>query len=112
MTNKHRIRELDGLRGMAIGMVLVYHYFYLTIVTTAHTPLYYAMVPLRITWTGVDLFFVLSGFLIGGILLRAREATNYFAVFYLRRALRIVPIYAVFLLASFMVLGAARNYGA
>ena len=84
-----RIPELDGLRGIAIGMVLVYHYFYLTIVTRTHSAFYYSLVPLRTLWTGVDLFFVLSGFLIGGILLRARKSRNYFQVFYLRRFLRI-----------------------
>src|SRR6267154_1203673 len=92
-----RIPELDGIRGIAIGLVLIAHFF--EVVVRPGSPLAYAFVPLRLTWTGVDLFFVLSGFLIGGILLDARQSSNYFRVFYTRRFFRIVPIYAL-LLAS------------
>jgi peptidoglycan/LPS O-acetylase OafA/YrhL len=90
-----RIPELDGLRGVAIGMVLVWHYFIVTNTATPGSLFAYALVPGRIFWSGVDLFFVLSGFLIGGILLDARESSNYFKVFYARRFYRIVPIYVV-----------------
>lgn len=85
-----RIPELDGLRGVAILMVFVYHAF---------------GVPFM--WSGVDLFFVMSGYLITGILLRLKDrmvpgnlptATKYLREFYVRRACRILPPYFLFLL--------------
>jgi peptidoglycan/LPS O-acetylase OafA/YrhL len=88
-----RIRELDGLRGIAVLAVLSEHYM-------AWLP----EVGSRYGWLGVDLFFVLSGFLITGILLELREKEHYFGVFYSRRALRIFPPYflglAVYLAVS------------
>lgn len=93
-----RIPELDGLRGIAIGSVLIFHYFVLNGSAPLRSPLAYLLAAGRLTWSGVDLFFVLSGFLIGGILLDARKATNYFTVFYTRRFFRIVPPYLVLLL--------------
>src|SRR5438445_3828919 len=104
-----RIPELDGLRGLAIGSVLIWHYFMVPTITAPATPLSYALVLGRLTWTGVDLFFVLSGFLIGGILLDARKASNYFQVFYTRRFFRIVPIYAAILLLFPALLAVAQR---
>jgi peptidoglycan/LPS O-acetylase OafA/YrhL len=95
-----RIRELDGLRGAAIAMVLIHHFFQLILITRPGSMLAYLQAAARLSWTGVDLFFVLSGFLIGGILLDSRASTNYYSVFYKRRFFRIVPIYLVTLLLT------------
>lgn len=95
--------ELDGIRGLAILGVLCSHGAGLSgVFAGAHTVLadklvHYALVPL---WGGVDLFFVLSGFLITGILLRTKTSENYFSSFYARRMLRIFPVYYTVLLAS------------
>jgi peptidoglycan/LPS O-acetylase OafA/YrhL len=77
-----RIKELDGLRGVAVLAVISEHYMS-----------WLPEVGSRYGWLGVDLFFVLSGFLITGILLELREKEHYFGVFYARRALRIFPPY-------------------
>jgi peptidoglycan/LPS O-acetylase OafA/YrhL len=100
------IPALDGLRGLAILLVLLVHFAPLDL---ASKSLFRRLV-LRIAaagWTGVDLFFVLSGFLITGILLDARSKPHYFRNFYARRTLRIFPLYygtlaAIFLIAPFM----------
>jgi peptidoglycan/LPS O-acetylase OafA/YrhL len=108
-----RIPEVDGLRGVAIAMVLVYHYLWLGpgMSPTPGTLLARIFVLHRLTWTGVDLFFVLSGFLIGGILLDAREFENYFRVFYTRRFFRIIPMYVAMLIVLPSLLFAAQNLG-
>jgi peptidoglycan/LPS O-acetylase OafA/YrhL len=93
-----RIPELDGLRGIAIAMIVYLHYIQDGISPPAHSLWSYLTVPGQLTWTGVDLFFVLSGFLIGGILLDSRESSGYYRTFYIRRFWRIVPIYAVIVL--------------
>ena len=87
--SKSRIPELDGLRGTAILMVLFFH-----AVESAPLPRYLSAVS-QLTWTAIDLFFVLSGFLIGGILLDARDSPNYFKTFYIRRSYRVLPLYAL-----------------
>ena len=91
-----RIPELDGIRGIAIAMVVAHHYFFIP--------------PVGMLWSGVDLFFVLSGFLIGGILIDARRSPNYFRAFYTRRFFRIVPAYAL-IVASVFVLSLAGESG-
>lgn len=88
-----RIAELDGLRAFAVLAVIGFHY-------TIGTPLQIAAV--RLGWAGVDLFFVLSGFLITGILLEMRSRPHYFRTFYTRRILRIFPAYYLLLLAYFL----------
>ncbi len=105
-----RIPELDGLRGFAILLVLLGHFFGATIAVPPDSIWVYAPISLRLTWSGVDLFFVLSGFLIGGILLDHRDATNYFKVFYIRRTCRIFPVYylTLFLFFALAALGASR----
>jgi peptidoglycan/LPS O-acetylase OafA/YrhL len=78
------IPELDGIRGVAIGMVILYHFG-----QSDRTDLLSSI--LDFGWSGVDLFFALSGFLITGILLETKTSLNYFRIFYLRRLLRIYP---------------------
>jgi peptidoglycan/LPS O-acetylase OafA/YrhL len=87
-----RIPELDGIRGIAISLVVIRHYVSNIAQTTPGSPFAYALATLSLTWTGVDLFFVLSGFLIGGILWDARQSQNYFSAFYMRRIYRIWPV--------------------
>lgn len=102
-----RIPELDGLRGLAIFLVILCHY----VGNAEHAPLglwlHRLLSAFTAGWSGVDLFLVLSGFLIGGILLDARNSPNYFRAFYMRRAFRILPIYyAWILLYAAVVTGA------
>ena len=99
---KH-LPPLDGLRGVAILMVLLFHVWRVP-GGGVSGPVSHAIENFAsIGWTGVELFFVLSGFLITGILLDARQATNYFRVFYARRVLRIFPLYYLTLIAFFWV---------
>ena len=100
-----RLSELDGIRACAIILVLIWHYFVYQISVPTHTFFAYAIVPLRTTWSGVDLFIVLSGFLIGGIIIDNRSSSNFFMTFYIRRTCRIIPLYFL-LLAIFTVVTA------
>jgi peptidoglycan/LPS O-acetylase OafA/YrhL len=93
-----RIPQLDGLRGLAIGLVVVWHYF-VEVPGPDGSALAGALRRLFfLGWSGVDLFFVLSGFLIGGILLDNRSSPRYFRTFYVRRAARILPLYLLLLM--------------
>jgi len=83
-----RSQALDAARGIAIILVLIWHY----LPRDGATP-GFILSSTRLFWSGVDLFFVLSGFLIGGILLQNARSRNYFSAFYVRRAARILPLY-------------------
>lgn len=91
-----RLPYLDAVRGLAITLILIFHYFALALQAggSSLAPVF------SLFWSGVDCFFVLSGYLLGGILLDRRECGNLFSAFYGRRIFRIVPMYAV-LLATF-----------
>jgi peptidoglycan/LPS O-acetylase OafA/YrhL len=88
-----RIPALDGLRGIAILLVLLRHSVFG--METSSKFLAKVLAAGQLTWSGVDLFFVLSGFLIGGILLDARTSPRYYQTFYIRRAYRIFPLYGI-----------------
>jgi len=97
-----RLPTLDGLRAIAI-LLVVPHNLNL-IATFSGTQLVVAA--LHRGWIGVQLFFVLSGFLITGILLDARDAPDYYRSFFVRRVLRIFPLYYATLLVLFGLLPA------
>jgi peptidoglycan/LPS O-acetylase OafA/YrhL len=89
------IPELDGIRALAIWMVIGDHIvdgWTLPDAVQAAIPRWMMFI-LGHGWLGVDLFFILSGFLITGILLDSRETPRYFRNFYARRFLRIIPLY-------------------
>ena len=77
--------------------VVLYHYTIIGPGAPFNTMLYWGRAAFRLGWSGVDLFFVLSGFLIGGILLDARNSPRYFRTFYARRGFRILPLYFLWL---------------
>ena len=107
-----RIRELDGLRGIAILAVFCHHVLFTTVPALdqwsfpvrvvegfAHLGIY-----------GVDLFFVLSGFLITSILLADRSRPHYYWNFYWRRVLRILPLYVIVLVWLAITFPVTRRY--
>lgn len=83
--SRKRITQLDGLRALAFAAVFIHHAFWVNLL-----------------WAGVDVFFVLSGFLITGILIELRTLgmKSYFAAFYSRRVRRVLPAYVLFLVAA------------
>jgi len=91
--------ELDSLRGVAILLVLFFHGFGFQFGAAKMPRLAHLFVVATMPgWAGVNLFFVLSGFLITGILLDSKHLPKYYRRFYTRRALRILPAYYALLL--------------
>src|SRR5260370_24170598 len=89
------IPQFDGLRGVAILLVLIGHSGFLEALSHAGK--------LEYARFGVDLFFVLSGFLITGILTDSKGSPHFFRNFYARRVLRIWPLYYAVLFAAFVI---------
>jgi len=90
-SNQH-IASLDGFRGLAVLMVVFFHCL---VVSTGGRGIAIELIGnlSRSGWLGVEMFFALSGFLITGILLKTVERPQYFRNFYIRRTLRIFPLY-------------------
>ncbi|MEO5903457.1 MAG: acyltransferase [Gemmatimonadaceae bacterium] len=101
---ERHIVPLDGLRGIAVLLVMFGHFWLGQRPDNLVENAVYTF--FQNGWIGVDLFFVLSGFLITGILLEAKGSSHYFRNFYARRTLRIFPLYWGFLFAYFIVLPA------
>lgn len=83
------IFQLDVLRGLAVLLVVCFHYI------SNYFPF---------GWVGVDLFFVLSGFLITGKLVESLDSPSYFSSFYIKRILRVAPLYYAVLVVYFIVI--------
>ena len=102
----HHYDFIDGLRGIAVLAVIWFHasVFFFEVLggDTSGYDTYYRLTLLG--QTGVDLFFVISGFLITGILIDTADHEHKFKKFYIRRALRIFPIYYGFLLFFTLIL--------
>lgn len=94
---KH-LAALDGIRGVAVLMVMVFHGWQAGMLGSNSI----AKVAIA-GQTGVDLFFVLSGFLITRILIATRQSEGYFRTFYIRRILRIFPLYYAFLVFEYFL---------
>ncbi len=96
--SRRHLPGLDGVRGLAILMVMIGHF----ITVGDNLPKNALGRLLHSGYTGVDLFFVLSGFLITGILIDSKDGPGFFRVFYIRRALRIFPLYYGLLAVSWL----------
>lgn len=99
------VPQLDGVRGLAILAVMATHLM-ASVLLVRHS---LAARLFSLGAFGVDLFFVLSGFLITGILLDTRKKPKFFLNFYARRALRIWPLYYAFVFFAFVVVPHIRR---
>src|SRR5580698_2898121 len=95
-----KIPQLDAVRGLAVLLVLLHN-------TDIYPALHLQLISVN-GWMGVDLFFVLSGLLITGILLDTKQSDGYFSNFYARRCLRIWPLYYSVLLFMFVIVPILR----
>jgi peptidoglycan/LPS O-acetylase OafA/YrhL len=95
------VPALDGVRGLAALLVMIFHFGRAEVPGRGAAAVGFFA---QFGWGGVDLFFVLSGFLICGILLDTRDRPGFLRTFYTRRALRIFPLYFAFLAAYIFVI--------
>ena len=94
---RRHVPQLDGVRALAIALVLLTHLW-------GYAPGHWFNLFAAFGWVGVDLFFVLSGFLITGILRDTRDDPHHFRNFYARRSLRIFPLYFLLLTLVLVIL--------
>jgi peptidoglycan/LPS O-acetylase OafA/YrhL len=104
------VSALDGVRGLAILLVAAYHFVWQASLLAPGESWVYRVVTrgASLGIDGVDLFFVLSGFLITGILLDAKTSAHFLRNFYARRVLRIFPLYYAFLVLLLVLLPMVR----
>jgi peptidoglycan/LPS O-acetylase OafA/YrhL len=105
-THKH-LPALDGVRGLAVLLVFLIHYG--GGAKSSNFLLHTVGVSVQAGWSGVTLFFILSGFLISGIIWDARNEPHYWRNFYMRRTLRIFPIYYASLFLVFITAAVAGS---
>jgi peptidoglycan/LPS O-acetylase OafA/YrhL len=98
---RHKIPQLDAVRGIAVLLVMMVH-------ASDKYPSLHLRPAFQNGWMGVDLFFVLSGFLITGILMETKTSEGYFQNFYVRRCLRIWPLYYSLLIFMFILVPLLR----
>ncbi len=107
MKKLENIKNLDGIRALAVLIVCFAHFFQVNENYLYSDSKYLGIFLFKfsqIGLNGVNLFFILSGFLITRILLNSKDSKNYFKTFYLRRLIRIFPLYYLVLILSFFIL--------
>jgi len=112
INSRHYIPEFDGVRAIAVSLVLLNHGYFGWREPTEplqESP-WLIFEIINHGWLGVDLFFVLSGLLITGVLLDSNKGQNYFRNFYIRRALRILPIYLICIMVMALFYTEYRDY--
>ncbi len=105
-----RITAFDGIRGCAALSVILYHYFQWGMNPPSDAVTRFLCYLTRWGWTGVIVFFVLSGFLITDLLFKREKESRFFSKFYIRRACRILPAYFFTVALVAIVIPHSLNY--